>query len=135
MFKKFRTFKFSDAKDFGRYYFLAFQAFEIDNFRNFLKVMYLGRFRNRSMKQNCKQSLVMINYQQDKMEIPFDVEIPILIDKRFSISFLYSSTFTKFLSLPNLTIRVLVTGKRINRGTRYGLEIDKSPSVGKEKLR
>ena len=29
------------------------------------------------MKQNCKQSTVMIRDQQDKMEIPFDVEIPI----------------------------------------------------------
>ena len=38
---------------------------------------YLDRFRNRSMKQNCKQSTVMIRDQQDKMEIPFDVEIPI----------------------------------------------------------
>ena len=27
----------------------------------------------------------MINDQQDKMEIPFDVEIPILIDSRFSV--------------------------------------------------
>ena len=39
------------------------------------------------------------------------------------IPFLYSSTFKKFLFLPNHTIRVLVTGKRINRGTGYGLEI------------
>ena len=32
--------------------------------------------------------------------------------------FLYSSTLKKFLSLPNHTIRVLVTGKRINRPCR-----------------
>ena len=132
------------------------------------------------MKQNCKQSAVMINDQQDKMEIPFDVAIPILLDNDFSVlkhnssargyhaymdiwkpligddslhckreddnihdentvavihsnhtgphvvgqvPFLYSSTFKNFLSLPNHTIRVLVTGKRINRGTGYGLEI------------
>ena len=31
--------------------------------------------------------------------------------------------FKKFLSLANHTIRVLVTGKRINRGAGYGLEI------------
>ena len=37
------------------------------------------------MKQNCKQSLVMINDQQDKMEILFDFEIPILIDNSFSV--------------------------------------------------
>ena len=36
------------------------------------------------MKKNCKQSTVMINDQQDKMEIPFDVEIPILIGNSFS---------------------------------------------------
>ena len=36
------------------------------------------------MKQNCKQSAVMINDQQDKMEFHFDVEIPILIDNGFS---------------------------------------------------
>ena len=132
------------------------------------------------MKQNCKQSAVMINDQQDKMEIPFDAEIPILIDNSFSflqhnsyargyharmdiwkllvgddslrckleddnihdenavavihsnhigprvvdhVPFLYSSTFKKFLSLPNHTIMVLVTGKRIIRGAGYGLEI------------
>ena len=34
------------------------------------------------MKKNCK-SAVMINDQQDKMEIPF--EIPILIDNSFSV--------------------------------------------------
>ena len=39
------------------------------------------------------------------------------------VPFSYSSTFKKFLSLPNHTIRVLVTGKRINRGVGYGLEI------------
>ena len=39
------------------------------------------------------------------------------------VPFLYSSLFKKFLSLPNHTIRVLVTGKRINRGAGYGLEI------------
>ena len=39
------------------------------------------------------------------------------------IPFLYSSKFEKFLSLPNHTIRVLVTGKRINRSSGYGLEI------------
>ena len=39
------------------------------------------------------------------------------------VPFLYSSTFKKFLSLPNHTIRVLVTGKRINRSSGYGLEI------------
>ena len=122
----------------------------------------------------------MINDQQDKMEIPFDVEIPILIENSFSVvkhnsyacdyyaymdiwelligdnslcckrednnmhnenavpvihskrteprvvghvPFLYSSTFKKFLSLPNHTIRVLVTGIKINRGAGYGLEI------------
>ena len=31
---------------------------------------------------NCNQSAVMINGQQ---EIPFDVEIPILIDNSFSV--------------------------------------------------
>ena len=30
------------------------------------------------------------------------------------VPFLYLSTFKKFLSLPNHTLRVLVTGKRIN---------------------
>ena len=132
------------------------------------------------MKQNCKQSAVIINDQQGKMEIAFDVEIPILIGNSFSVlkhnsyargyhaymdiwkpligddslrctqeddnihdknlvavinsnhigppvvghvPFLYSSTFKKFLSLPNHTIRVLVTGKRINRSSGYGLEI------------
>ena len=45
----------------------------------------LVRFRNRSMKQNCKQSAVIINDQQDKMEIPFHVKIPILIDNSFSV--------------------------------------------------
>ena len=39
------------------------------------------------------------------------------------VPFLYSSTFEKFLSLPNHTIRVLVTGKRINHRAGYGLEI------------
>ena len=39
------------------------------------------------------------------------------------VPFLYSSTFKKFLSLPNRTTRALVTGKRINRGAGYGLEI------------
>ena len=38
------------------------------------------------------------------------------------VPFLYSSTFKKFLSLPNHTM-VLVTGKRIIRGAGYGLEI------------
>ena len=38
------------------------------------------------------------------------------------VPFLYSSTFKKFLSLPNHTIGLLVTGKRINRGAGYGLE-------------
>ena len=38
-------------------------------------------------------------------------------------SFLYSLSFKKFLSLPNHTIRVLVTGNRMNRGAGYGLEI------------
>ena len=37
------------------------------------------------MKQNCKQSALMINDQQGKMEIPFDVEIPILINNSFSV--------------------------------------------------
>ena len=37
------------------------------------------------MKQNCKQSVVMINDQQDNNEIPFDVEIPILIDNSFLV--------------------------------------------------
>ena len=37
------------------------------------------------MKQNCKQKAVKINDQQDNMEIPFDVEIPILIDNSFSV--------------------------------------------------
>ena len=132
------------------------------------------------MKQNCKQSAVIINDQQGKMEIAFDVEIPILIGNSFSVlkhnsyargyhaymdiwkpligddslrctqeddnihnknlvavinsnhigppvvghvPFLYSSTFKKFLSLPNHTIRVLVTEKRSKRGAGYGLEI------------
>ena len=140
----------------------------------------LVRFRNRSVRQNCKQSAVMINSQQDKMENSFDFEIPILIDNSFSVlkhnsyargyhacmdiwksligddnlrckreddnihdenavtvihsnhigprvvghvPLLYSSTFKKFLSLPNYTIRVLVTGMKINRGAGYGLEI------------
>ena len=122
----------------------------------------------------------MINNQQDKMEIPFHAEVPILIDNSFSVLkhnsyacgyhmymdiwkpligddslhckweddnihnenavavihsnhigpcvvghvlFLYSSTFKKFLSLPNHTIRVLLTGQRINCGAGYGLEI------------
>ena len=39
------------------------------------------------------------------------------------VQFLYSSTFRKFLFLPNLTIRVLVTGKRIKRSAGWGLEI------------
>ena len=39
------------------------------------------------------------------------------------VPFLYSSTFKKFISLPNHTIRVLVTGGRINRSAGYGLEI------------
>ena len=39
------------------------------------------------------------------------------------VPFLYSSKFEKFLSLPNRTIRVLVTGKRINRSAGCGLEI------------
>ena len=38
------------------------------------------------------------------------------------VPFLYSSTFKKFLSLPNHTIRVLLIGKRINRGAGYSLE-------------
>ena len=132
------------------------------------------------MKQKCKQSAVMIGDQQDKLEIPFDVEISILTNNSFSavkhnlysrgyhaymdiwksligddslsckrednsihdenaaavihskhiglhaigyVPFLYSSTFKTFLSLPNHTMRVLVTGKRINRGAGYGLEI------------
>ena len=132
------------------------------------------------MKQNRKQSAVMINDQQDKMKILFDVEIPILIDNSFSVlkrnsyargyhaymdiwkpligdnsleicreddnihdknaaaaihsnhigprvaghvPFLHSSTFKKFFSLPNHTIRVFVTEKRINRGAGYVLEI------------
>ena len=37
------------------------------------------------MKQNCKQSAVIINDQQGKMEIAFDVEIPILIGNSFSV--------------------------------------------------
>ena len=37
------------------------------------------------MRQNCKQSAVMLNSQQDKMEISFDFEIPILIDNSFSV--------------------------------------------------
>ena len=40
-----------------------------------------------------------------------------------NVPFLYSSTFKKFLFLPNHTIKVLVTGKRINHGAGYGLEI------------
>ena len=39
------------------------------------------------------------------------------------VPLLSSSTFKKFLSLPNHTIRVLVTGKRINCGAGYGWEI------------
>ena len=39
------------------------------------------------------------------------------------VLFLYSSTFKKFLSLPNHTVRVLVTRKGISRGAGYGLEI------------
>ena len=45
---------------------------------------YSVRLRNLSMKQNCKQSAVMIGDQQDKMEIPFDVEISILTNNSFS---------------------------------------------------
>ena len=37
------------------------------------------------MKQNSKQSAMMINDHQEKMEISEDVEIPILIDNSFSI--------------------------------------------------
>ena len=36
------------------------------------------------------------------------------------VPFLYSSTFKKFISLPNHTVGVLVTGGRINAGS--GLE-------------
>ena len=36
------------------------------------------------MKQSCQQIALMINDQQDKMKIPFDVEISILIDNNFS---------------------------------------------------
>ena len=39
------------------------------------------------------------------------------------VPFLYSLLFKKFLSLPNHTIRVLVTGNRMNRGAGYDLEI------------
>ena len=39
------------------------------------------------------------------------------------VPFLYSSTFKKFIFLPNHTIGVLVTGGRINRSAGYGLEI------------
>ena len=39
------------------------------------------------------------------------------------VPFLYSSTFKTFFFLPNYTIRVLFTGKRINRSAEYGLEI------------
>ena len=39
------------------------------------------------------------------------------------VPFLHSSTFKKFLSLPNHATRVLVTGKRIYRGAGYGLAI------------
>ena len=39
------------------------------------------------------------------------------------VPFSYSSTFKKFLSLPNHTIIVLVTGKGIIRGAGYALEI------------
>ena len=131
------------------------------------------------MKQNCKQGVLMINDLQDKMEIPFDIKISILIDNSFSVlkhnsyargyyaymdiwkpligddslrckreddsiheknvlaaihsnhirprvgdhvPFLYFSTFKKFLSLPKHKIKVLVTGKRINRCAGYGLE-------------
>jgi len=34
VFKKFRTIKFGDAKNFGRYYYLTFWASEIYNIRN-----------------------------------------------------------------------------------------------------
>ena len=37
------------------------------------------------MKQNCKQSAVMMYDQQDKMEILLDVENPILVDSSFSV--------------------------------------------------
>ena len=40
MFKKFHTFEFSDAKNFGRYYFQTFQASEIYNVQKFFNVMY-----------------------------------------------------------------------------------------------
>ena len=40
IFKKLQTFKFSDAKNFGRYYFRTFQASKIYNVQNFFKVMY-----------------------------------------------------------------------------------------------
>ena len=39
------------------------------------------------------------------------------------VPFCYSLMFKKFLSLPNHSIRVCLTGKRINRGVRYGLQI------------
>ena len=38
------------------------------------------------------------------------------------VPFLYSSTFKKFISLPNHTVEVLVTGVRINRSAGSGLE-------------
>ena len=59
------------------------------------------------------------------------------------VPFLYSSTFKKFLSLPNHTIKMLVTGKRINRGAGYDLEIhleyvfngnEKAPQWAKKNL-
>ena len=34
-----------------------------------------------------------------------------------------SSIFWKFLSLPDTSVQVQVTGKRVNRGSGYGLEI------------
>ena len=37
------------------------------------------------MNQNSKQSEVMINDQQSKMEIAFDIKIPILIDSSISV--------------------------------------------------
>ena len=37
------------------------------------------------MNQNSKQSEVMINDQQSKMEIAFDIKIPILIDNSISV--------------------------------------------------
>ena len=52
---------------------------------NFLIQIILVWFRNQSTNKNFKKSVVMTDDQQDKMEIPFDVKIPILINSSFLV--------------------------------------------------